>query len=70
MNALYMERTAKIMVTAQLFGFTGVPEDFIETLAGSKEKLLSRGPRMAHSAEWNYYAEKVKKGESWTRGGT
>jgi HCOMODA/2-hydroxy-3-carboxy-muconic semialdehyde decarboxylase len=70
MNALYMERTAKIMVTAQLFGFTGVPEDFIETLAGSKEKLLSRGPRMAHSAEWNYYAEKVKRGESWTRGGT
>lgn len=67
-NALYMERTAKIMVTAQLFGFTGVPEDFIETLAGSKEKLLTRGARMAHSAEWNYYAEKVKKGQPWARG--
>ncbi|MEX0801712.1 MAG: class II aldolase/adducin family protein [Candidatus Binatia bacterium] len=71
MNALYMERTAKIMAMAQLFGFSGVPDDFIETLAGSKEKLLSR-PRgkMTHSADWNYYAEKIKKGESWTRGWT
>ena len=71
MNALYMERTAKIMAMAQLFGFSGVPEDFIATLSGSKEKLLSR-PRgkMTHSADWNYYAEKIKKGESWTRGWT
>jgi ribulose-5-phosphate 4-epimerase/fuculose-1-phosphate aldolase len=69
MNAVYMERTAKIMTTAKLFGFTGVPDDFIETLAVSKEKLLTRGKRMAHSAEWNYYAEKLQRGETWTRGG-
>jgi L-ribulose-5-phosphate 4-epimerase len=69
MNAVYMERTAKIMATAKLFGFTKVPDDFIETLAGSKEKLLTRGKRMTHSAEWNYYAEKIKRGETWNRGG-
>ena len=68
-NAVYMERTAKIMAAAQLFGFKGVPDDFIETLAGSKEKLLTRGKRMPHSAEWNYCAEKIRRGELWTRGG-
>lgn len=68
-NAVYMERTAKIMTTARLFGFNGVPEDFISTLAGSKEKLLSRGQRMAHSSEWNYYARKLQQGKTWTRGG-
>ena len=25
---------------------------------------------MHHSAEWNYYAEKIKQGKTWTRGGT
>lgn len=68
-NAVYMERTAKIMTTANSFGFRSVPADFIDTLAGSKEKLLSRGKRMAHSSEWKYYAAKIKKGESWNRGG-
>jgi ribulose-5-phosphate 4-epimerase/fuculose-1-phosphate aldolase len=71
MNALYMERTAKIMAMAKLFGFRGVTEEFIETLSGSKEKLLARArSKMAHSADWNYYAEKIKKGEPWTRGWT
>jgi len=69
LNAVYMERTAKIMATAQLFGFKKVPDDFIEQLTGSKQKLLSRGPRLAHSAEWNYYAERIHRGERWTRGG-
>jgi ribulose-5-phosphate 4-epimerase/fuculose-1-phosphate aldolase len=69
MNAVYMERTAKIMATAKLFGFTGVPDDFIETLAGSKEKLMTRGKRMPHSAEWNYCVKKLKQGKVWTRGG-
>jgi len=67
-NALYMERTAKIMAMAKLFGYRGVPDDFIGQLASSKEKLLSRGPRLSHSAEWNYYAEKLKQGKTWTRG--
>jgi hypothetical protein len=25
---------------------------------------------MPHSAEWHYYADKIKKGERWTRGWT
>lgn len=68
MNAMYMERTAKIMAMAKLFGYQGVPNDFIDQLASSKEKLLSRGQRLSHSAEWNYYAEKIKQGKTWTRG--
>ena len=71
MNALYMERTAKIMAMAKLFGFRGVTEEFIETLSGSKEKLLGRArSKMVHSSDWNYFAEKIKNGERWTRGWT
>ena len=69
LNAVYMERTAKIMTTAKLFGFSAVPDDFIGQLSSSKEKLLSRGQRLAHSAEWNYYAELINRGERWNRGG-
>lgn len=71
MNALYMERTAKIQAIAHLLGFQGPTEDFLKELADSKNKLFSRPrTRMAHSAEWNYYADKIKKGERWTRGWT
>ena len=71
MCALRMERAAKIMAMAQLFGFKGVPDDFIEQLRGSKKKLFSRQrTRTAHSADWTYYADKIKKGEVWTRGWT
>ncbi|HEX9455660.1 MAG TPA: class II aldolase/adducin family protein [Candidatus Binatia bacterium] len=71
MTALYMERTAKIMAMAQLFGFKGVTDEFIETLAGSKEKLLSRAKvKLSHSADWNYYSDLIKKGQQWTRGWT
>ena len=68
-NAVYMERTAKIMAMAKLFGFKGVPKNFIEQLSSSKEKLLTRGKRMPHSAEWNYYARLLKQGKNWNRGG-
>jgi ribulose-5-phosphate 4-epimerase/fuculose-1-phosphate aldolase len=69
LNALYMERTAKIMAMARLFGFAGVAGEFINELTGSKAKLLSRRRQpITHSAEWNYYADKIKKGERWTRG--
>jgi L-fuculose-phosphate aldolase len=71
MNALYMERTAKIMAIARLHGYQGPTEESIQTLSASREKLFTR-PRakMSHSAEWNYYAAKIKKGEKWTRGWT
>jgi ribulose-5-phosphate 4-epimerase/fuculose-1-phosphate aldolase len=70
-NALYLERTAKIMAIARLHGYQGPTADSIQTLAGSRQKLFRR-PRdeMYHSAEWNYYADKIKKGERWTRGWT
>jgi ribulose-5-phosphate 4-epimerase/fuculose-1-phosphate aldolase len=71
MNALYMERTAKIQAIAHLLGFTGPTEEFLNELAASKDKLFAQ-PRgkMTHSAEWNYYADKIKKKEKWTRGWT
>jgi ribulose-5-phosphate 4-epimerase/fuculose-1-phosphate aldolase len=70
-NALYMERTAKIMAIARLHGYRGTNPEWIQTLSGSREKLFRR-PRdeMFHSAEWNYFADKIKKGERWTRGWT
>ena len=72
MNALYMERTAKIQAIAHLLGFSGITEEFLNELSQSKDKLFSRPGRtvMKHSAEWNYYADKIKKGERWTRGWT
>ena len=71
MNALYMERTAKIMAIARLHGYEGPTPESLQTLTSSREKLFRR-PRdeMFHSAEWNYYADKIKKGERWTRGWT
>jgi ribulose-5-phosphate 4-epimerase/fuculose-1-phosphate aldolase len=70
-NALYMERTAKIMAIARLHGYEGPTPDSIQTLSGSRAKLFRR-PRdeMFHSAEWNYFADKIEKGERWTRGWT
>ena len=68
-NALYMERTAKIMAIARLHGYQGPTAESIQTQSESRQKLFRR-PRdeIFHSADWNYYAEKVKRGERWTRG--
>jgi ribulose-5-phosphate 4-epimerase/fuculose-1-phosphate aldolase len=68
-NALYMERTAKIMAIARLHGYEGPTPASLKTQAESRKKLFRR-PRdeMFHSAEWNYYADKIKKGERWSRG--
>ena len=70
-NALYMERTAKIMAIARLHGYQGPTAESIETQVQSRRKLFRR-PRdeMFHSAEWNYFAHKIKQGERWTRGWT
>lgn len=71
MGAVYMERTAKIMAIAGLHGYQGPTPDAIDTQSESRQKLFRR-PRdeMFHSAEWNYYEEKIKKDERWTRGWT
>jgi ribulose-5-phosphate 4-epimerase/fuculose-1-phosphate aldolase len=70
-NALYMERTAKIMAVAGLHGYRGPTAETIAIQSESRTKLFRR-PRdeIFHSADWNYYADKVKKGEHWTRGWT
>src|SRR5262249_24432506 len=71
MGALRMQRAAEIMALAQLFGFEVVGDDFIEQVGGSKEKLCSgQKTRKTHSADWTYYADKIKKGEVSTRGWT
>jgi ribulose-5-phosphate 4-epimerase/fuculose-1-phosphate aldolase len=71
MAAVYMERTAKIMAVARLHGYQGPTPESLETQAVSRKKLFRR-PRdeMFHSADWNYYADKVKRGQRWTRGWT
>lgn len=71
MAAVYMERTAKIMAVARLHGYQGPTAESLETQAISRKKLFRR-PRdeMFHSADWNYYADKVKRGQRWTRGWT
>ena len=68
-NALYMERTAKIMAIARLHGYQGPTQEAIQIQSESRTKLFRR-PRdeIFHSADWNYYADKVRKGERWTRG--
>ena len=68
-NAVYMERTAKVLAVARLHGYKGPTRESFETLSASREKLFRR-PRdeMYHSAEWNYFADKIKKGERWNRG--
>ena len=70
-TALYMERTAKIMAVARLHGYQGPTPESLDTQSTSRKKLF-RQPRdeMFHSADWNYYADKVKRGERWTRGWT
>jgi ribulose-5-phosphate 4-epimerase/fuculose-1-phosphate aldolase len=70
-TALYMERTAKIMAIARLHGYQGPTPESLDTQSESRKKLFRR-PRdeMFHSADWNYYADKVRRGERWTRGWT
>jgi ribulose-5-phosphate 4-epimerase/fuculose-1-phosphate aldolase len=71
MTALCMERTAKIQAVAHLLGFGGTTEEFLSELSASKDKLFARRTvKPAHSAEWTYYADKVKKKQKWTRGWT
>ncbi len=78
MNALYMERTAKIQVMAQTFGFSRPNEEYLKVMEASFHKLMAhravqrgRGwSRLEHSAEWRYYEDKIRKGERWMRGWT
>lgn len=74
-NALYMERTAKIIHAATLAGFEGISQAHRETLAENLAKVSERGkalnrPKTGHSDEWRYYERKLRRGEPWNRGWT
>jgi ribulose-5-phosphate 4-epimerase/fuculose-1-phosphate aldolase len=75
MNALYLERTAKIQGLAMSLGFTGPTKEFQDEILESRRRLLSmddnkenRGARAGYSNEWMYYKSKIMKGERWNRG--
>lgn len=71
-NALYLERTAKMQAIANALGFDGVGHEFLNKLTGSYNKLRARlgktRPTNRYAAEWRYYKRKVLKGEYWSRG--
>lgn len=71
-NALYLERTAKMQAMANALGFTGVDKEFLDRLTGSYAKLSANlgltANRDRYDAEWRYYRRKVLKGEYWSRG--
>lgn len=74
-NAVYMERTAKIIQAARLLGFDHVDGAFREEMAGNAEKMRQRQasisrPQVDHSDDWRYYARKLERGEPWNRGWT
>jgi 3,4-dihydroxyphthalate decarboxylase len=75
MNALYLERTAKIQGLAMTLGFAGPTREFMDEILESRRKLLSkpdahegRSARGGYSNEWMYYRNKIVRGERWTRG--
>ena len=74
-TALYMERTAKIQAIAHTLGYSAPTKQFVQTIEDTYTKLMARirelgRPPHEHSAEWDYYADKVRKGEQWPRGWT
>ncbi|MGE5539509.1 MAG: class II aldolase/adducin family protein [Gemmatimonas sp.] len=75
MNALYLERTAKIQGLAMTLGFTGPTKEFQDEILESRRRLLkmddnkeNRGARGGYSNEWMYYKKKIQKGQWWNRG--
>jgi ribulose-5-phosphate 4-epimerase/fuculose-1-phosphate aldolase len=75
MLALYLERTAKIQGLAMSLGFTGPTPELVREIVGSREILMrniaASGGREAsggYSNEWRYYRNKIRRGQTWTRG--
>ncbi len=71
-RSLYLERTARMLAVAYSLGFQSVSEEFRNYMEGTKQKHREylnkvRGPQH-YIAEWNYYKDKVRKGEPWNRG--
>jgi 3,4-dihydroxyphthalate decarboxylase len=75
MNALYLERTAKILGLARTLGFSGPTEAFVHDMVDSGQRMSSlpdagsrSSARGGHSNEWMYYKHRIARGERWTRG--
>lgn len=73
-RTLYLERTAKIQAVAASMGFKGPTPEFRRYMKETKKKhqdyLKERrgGGGEPYHAEWKYYKDKVRKGETWNRG--
>jgi ribulose-5-phosphate 4-epimerase/fuculose-1-phosphate aldolase len=75
MNALYLERTAKIRGLATTLGFTGPPQEFVKEILESGRRMSAMpnsasrtSAREGHSNEWIFYKNRIARGEKWTRG--
>lgn len=75
MNALYLERTAKIQGMAMSLGFKGPTREFMDEILESRRRLLAlpdnqvgKSARGGYSNEWMYYRNLIARGERWTRG--
>ena len=74
-NAIKMERVAKIEHAARLMGFEGATVEHKDMLAGNRAKMAGRQknlsrPTTDHSDEWRYYLRKIERDEPWNRGWT
>ena len=74
-TAMRLERAAKTQAFARMMGFQGTDEETLQAYSESQHKLQeqaraygSKQATAAHSPEWTYYAQKIKKGELWNRG--
>jgi L-fuculose-phosphate aldolase len=75
MNALYLERTAKIMGLATTLGFTGPTDEFVADILESGRRMSAMpnsgartSARGGHSNEWMFFKHRIARGEKWTRG--
>ena len=75
MNALYLERTAKIMGLVTTLGFTGPTDAFVSDILESGRRMSSmpnsgvrNAARGGHSNEWMFFKHRIARGEKWTRG--
>ncbi len=67
MNAVHVERTAKMLMWANGVGKPGpMPPAVVKKYAlVEAERAKRRGARPPRSPEWNYYERMVKRGERW-----
>lgn len=75
MNALYLERTAKIQGLAHALGFTAPTKEFLDDMMESGRRLRAAPSGVQHLAarggysnEWTHYKHKLAQGQRWTRG--